>query len=72
MNLLFDQNLSPRLFDRLEDPYPGSVHVAEVGLGRALDREIWEHAREYELAVVTKDADFVELSTLHGFPPNVV
>ncbi|WP_103028312.1 DUF5615 family PIN-like protein [Salinibacter altiplanensis] len=72
MNLLFDQNLSPRLVDRLEDPYPGSVHVAEVGLGRALDREIWEYAREHGLAVVTKDADFGELSTLHGFPPNVV
>jgi predicted nuclease of predicted toxin-antitoxin system len=24
------------------------------------------------LAVVTKDADFEELSVLHGFPPNVV
>ena len=58
MRLLFDQNLSPRLVDRLDDIYPNSVHVAEVGLDRALDREIWAHAREQDLAVVTKDADF--------------
>lgn len=72
MRLLFDQNLSPRLVDRLGDVYPNSVHVAEVGLDRALDREVWEYAREHALAVVTKDADFEELSVLHGFPPNVV
>jgi len=72
MRLLFDQNLSPRLVDRLEDVYPNSVHVAEVDLDRALDREVWGYAREHELAVVTKDADFEELSVLHGFPPNVV
>lgn len=72
MRLLFDQNLSPRLVDRLEDIYRNSVHVAEVDLDRALDRDVWEYAREHELAVVTKDADFEERSVLHGFPPNVV
>lgn len=72
MRLLFDQNLSPRLVDRLEDVYPGFVHVAEVDLDRALDREIWEYARRQGLAVVTKDADFGEMSVLRGFPPHVV
>jgi predicted nuclease of predicted toxin-antitoxin system len=29
--LLFDQNLSPRLVDRLADLYPGSIHsTAEI------------------------------------------
>lgn len=72
MRLLFDQNLSPRLIERLTDVYPGSVHVMEIGLERAMDREIWEYAREHGLAVVTKDADFSELSVLEGFPPNVI
>lgn len=72
MKLLFDQNLSPRLVGRLSDVYPGSIHVSEVGLARALDRAIWEYAREHGFAVVTKDADFGELSVLEGFPPNVV
>ena len=40
MNLLFDQNLSPRLVDRLEDLYPNSTHVGDVGLDRALGRVI--------------------------------
>jgi predicted nuclease of predicted toxin-antitoxin system len=37
MKLLFDQNLSPRLVERLSDLYPDSVHVQAVGLDRALD-----------------------------------
>ncbi len=45
MKLLFDQNLSPRLVARLADCYPGSAHVSEVGLDRALDVEVWEFAR---------------------------
>ena len=39
MKLLFDQNLSPKLTGRLADVYPGSEHVADVGLGRALDQK---------------------------------
>lgn len=72
MKLLFDQNLSPTLVEHLADVYPDSVHVSDVGLDRALDREIWDYAREREWAVVTKDADFEEMSVLKGFPPHVV
>ncbi|MEI7553723.1 DUF5615 family PIN-like protein [Candidatus Chlorohelix sp.] len=32
MKLLFDQNLSPRLVNMLEDLYPDSLHVSAVGL----------------------------------------
>ena len=46
--LLFDQNLSPRLVDRLADLYPGSVHVSTVGLSTAFDREVWEYARQHD------------------------
>jgi predicted nuclease of predicted toxin-antitoxin system len=35
--LLFDQNLSPRLVNRLADLFPGALHVAQVGLDRATD-----------------------------------
>jgi predicted nuclease of predicted toxin-antitoxin system len=38
MKLLFDQNLSPRLVERLASIYPGSSHVEKVGLGKELDR----------------------------------
>lgn len=70
--LLFDQNLSPRLVERLADIYPGSIHVSTVGLSKALDKAVWEHARQYDYMVVTKDADFSELGLLLGFPPKVI
>ena len=72
MKLLFDQNLSPRLAARLADVFPGSSHVYDLGLDCAGDVEVWQYARENGFAIVTKDADFGELSTLRGSPPQVV
>jgi len=70
--LLFDQNLSPSLVNLLADIYPGSVHVDRMGLPTAPDREVWDYARQHDYIVVTKDADFSELSLLLGFPPKVI
>lgn len=72
MKLLFDQNLSPQLVDRLVDVYPDSGHVTPAGLDRASDGEVWKYARENDHVIVTKDADFEELSQLRGSPPKVV
>ena len=68
MRLLLDQNLSPRLVERLDDLYPDSIHVSKAGLDRATDRAVWEH----HLLIVSKDADFNELSVLWGTPPQVI
>ena len=70
--LLFDQNLSPKLVQRLGDIFPGSVHVSLAGLAEALDRTVWEYARANSLVLVSKDADFSELGVLLGFPPKVI
>lgn len=72
MKLLFDQNLSPRLVQRLEDLYPASAHVSEHGLGEANDLEIWSHARDNAYLIVTKDTDFNDLASVHGSPPKVI
>ena len=32
MKLLYDENLSPRLVRLLEDLFPNSIHVRDVGL----------------------------------------
>lgn len=72
MKLLFDQNLSPRLVQRLEDLFPSSSHVATLGLATALDAEIWEVAKQDGYTLLTKDADFSELNLLLGFPPKVI
>jgi predicted nuclease of predicted toxin-antitoxin system len=62
MKLLFDQNLSPRLVNHLDDLYPDASHMSEIGLGRALDIEIWKYARKNHSMIVSKDSDFSELS----------
>lgn len=72
MKLLFDQNLTPRLANRLSDIFPGSSHVFWLNLDRAADTVIWEYARAEGFLLVTKDADFSEMSTLFGFPPKVI
>jgi predicted nuclease of predicted toxin-antitoxin system len=72
MRLLFDQNLSPRLVARLADLFPDSAHVQTVRLDRALDRAVWDYARQHEYLLVTKDVDFSELGVLLGFPPKVI
>jgi predicted nuclease of predicted toxin-antitoxin system len=70
--LLFDENLSRRLVSRLADVFPGSQHVALVGLETATDREVWEYARDNGFILTTKDSDFNELLLLWGFPPKIV
>jgi predicted nuclease of predicted toxin-antitoxin system len=72
MRLLFDHHLSPRLVTRLADLFPASAHVADYGLDRATDAEVWDFARLNDFTLVTKDADFNDLTALRGFPPKVV
>ena len=72
MKLLFDQNLSPRLVKLLADEFPESNHVYPLGLGEAEDAEVWQYAKENGFTLVTKDADFGDMSILRGFPPKVV
>ena len=56
----------------LRDRFAGSAHVSDVGLLRARDREIWDRAAREGLVIVSKDADFRQLSFLFGPPPKVV
>lgn len=70
--LLFDQNLSPKLVERLADLHPNSEHLELLNLGTADDALVWEYARRNGFIVVTKDADFADLSVLRGFPPKIV
>lgn len=72
MKLLLDQNLSPRLVKELGNLYPDSTHVSLVGLDHAPDRDVWQYARQNELIIVSKDADFHELALVWGAPPKVI
>ena len=66
MKLLFDQNLSPKLVNRLADLFPASIHVQSAGLDCADDDQVWEYARLNGFAVVTKDEDYNNLSVLRA------
>jgi predicted nuclease of predicted toxin-antitoxin system len=72
VKLLFDENLSVRLVQRLSSLYPGSEHVDLVGLHGKTDREIWDFAAADGFAIVSKDNDFRQLSFLHGAPPKII
>lgn len=72
MKLLLDQNLSPRLCDRLRDVWTEVVHVRAVGLAAADDSAVWAYARRHGFTIVSKDGDFSGRSFLFGAPPKVI
>lgn len=72
MRLLFDQNLSPRLKEILRDLYPGSIHVRDIGLESADDITVWAYARDHGFVIASKDADFRQLCSVFGRPPQVI
>ena len=72
MKLLFDQNLSHRLVNRLQDLYPGSDHSRLALSHSAKDEEIWQHAGDNDFVIVSKDINFAELSREQGQPPKVI
>ena len=72
MKLLLDNNLSRKLSGRLQDSFPGSLHLRDALARRTPDESIWSYARENDFVVVTKDADFRDLSERLGHPPKVI
>ena len=72
MKLLLDQNLSFKLIEILSSAFPNSKHVKDFDLIRAPDSLVWSFARENDFAVVSKDADFVNLALLFGQPPKLI
>jgi predicted nuclease of predicted toxin-antitoxin system len=71
MKLLFDENLSPKLPNRLNDLFPNSLHVRDVGMKATIDPIVWNYAKDNEM-IVSKDAYMHDLSLLFGNPPKVI
>ena len=72
MKLLLDNNLSPRLVGLLAPEFADVVHVRALDLASAPDRLVWEFARTNDFVIVSKDADFRQMSFLFGAPPKVI
>ncbi len=62
MKLLFDENLSPKLPNRLSDIFPNSLHVRDVGMKATINPIVWDYAKDNNLMIVSKDADMHDLS----------
>ena len=72
MKLLLDENLSRRIVPFLQHDFPGTSQVVLLGMASASDKEVWERAKVDGYVVVTRDADFQELSLVWGAPPQVI
>ena len=72
MKLLFDQNLSYKLVDRLADIFSGSEHVQMCNLNEMDDFQIWAYAKENGFTIVTQDSDFYDIGLIRGIPPKVI
>lgn len=72
MKLLFDENLSAKLPNRVIDLFPNSIHVRDVEMASTEDSIVWDYARGNDFVIVSKDADMHDLSLVFGNPPKVI
>lgn len=72
VRLLIDENLPSSLKNHLADLFPGSIHVRDIHLSSSPDADIWEHAKAFDFAILTKDSDFAQRAREEGAPPVVI
>ena len=72
MNLLFDQNISPKILKILPQQFYGSTQVRFVGLENSSDLEIFHYSRRNNFAIVSFDSDFIDLNGIYGTPPKII
>lgn len=58
MKLLFDESLSPRLVEMLDELFPESESALENGLARSGDLKILQYAVSRGFILVSTDGDF--------------
>ncbi len=72
MKLLFDQNISHKLIEKLRDIYPDSTHVGFHDLSKSDDYRVREFAISNEYLIVTQDSDFYDIAIVKGIPPKII
>ncbi len=72
MKLLLDENISRRVVPFIQDLYPESTQVVLVGLENTGDRLIRQYAIDNDFVIVTKDADYYDMTMLYGQPPKLI
>jgi predicted nuclease of predicted toxin-antitoxin system len=72
MKLLLDQNISFRITSKIQDLFPGSKQVQDLGLENSKDSFLWNYAKENNYCIVTFDGDFYDLGLIKGSSPKVI
>jgi len=72
MKLLLDQNISFRITNKIQDIFPGSKQVRDLGLENSKDSFLWNYAKDNDYCIVTFDADFFDLGIVKGSSPKVI
>jgi len=72
MKLLLDENLSRRVVPFIQQDYPDSSQISLLNMEHSTDKEIWDYAKSQGYTIVTKDADFLDMSLLYGQPPKII
>ncbi|TVQ33082.1 MAG: hypothetical protein EA376_03240 [Phycisphaeraceae bacterium] len=68
-----DMQLPPAFCGRISEQTGLSCqHLAELGMDRTVDEDVFQAARRAGAVVITKDVDFSRLLQRHGPPPSVV
>lgn len=72
MKCLVDNQLPAALARFLDSNGIRSVHVLDIGLDEASDRDIWAYAKANGFTVVSKDDDFFHLATVDTDGPVLI
>ena len=73
IKILMDNNLSPRLYLKLNQEGEWLFdHVDDFMLEAADDFTIWKFARNNGYTILTKDSDFNYLYQAKGVPPKII
>ena len=72
MKFLIDHQLPPALKLFFQSKGIEAVHVAEVGMQSESDRVVWAYAKTNSFDLVSKDEDFIYLSSQDQAGPRVI
>lgn len=73
MKFWVDAQLPPALAAWLSGQYGVEASsLRDLGLRDATDSEIFHAARQADVAIISKDSDFVDLVSRHGPPPQLL
>jgi len=72
MIYLIDNQLPVGLVGHLQKHGLEATHVSQCGLDRASDAEIWGYAKSHNCVIVSKDEDFIHLSSKDPTGPAIV